>query len=109
MNYFVVGTNDMDTSKSFHNALFAQSGLQTMSPTERMTYRLGVGFAFAAAIFFDQRPMVSVHWLASTRETMNRSKECTHWLSNSVELAKANRDSVDQSSPPRLENWMVTS
>lgn len=56
MNYFVVGTKDMDASKTFYNALFAQSGLQTMSPVERMTYWLGEDFAFAAAIPFDKRP-----------------------------------------------------
>lgn len=56
MNYFVVGTNNMDASKTFYDALFAQSGLQSMSPTERMTYWLGEDFAFATAIPFDTKP-----------------------------------------------------
>jgi predicted lactoylglutathione lyase len=56
MNYFVVGTNDMDATKTFYNALFAQSGLQSMSPTDRMTYWLGADFAFAAATPFDENP-----------------------------------------------------
>lgn len=56
MNYFVVGTNDMAASKAFYDALFAQSGLQGMSPTDRMTYWLGEDFAFATAIPFDAKP-----------------------------------------------------
>ena len=56
MNYFVVGTNDMVAAKSFYDALFAQLGLQSMSPSERMTYWLGDGFAFAAAKPFDTKP-----------------------------------------------------
>lgn len=54
MNYFVVGTNDMEASKAFYNALFAQSGLQSLSPSDRMTYWLGEDFAFATAIPFDK-------------------------------------------------------
>ena len=56
MNYFVVGTNDMDASKAFYDALFAQSGLQSMSPSDRMTYWIGDDFAFATAIPFDTKP-----------------------------------------------------
>lgn len=56
MNYFVVGTNDMDASKAFYDALFAQSGLQGASPSDRMTYWLGEDFAFATAIPFDTKP-----------------------------------------------------
>jgi predicted lactoylglutathione lyase len=56
MNYFVVGTNDMDASNTFYGALFAQSGLQCVSPSDRMTYWLGEDFAFATAIPFDTKP-----------------------------------------------------
>ncbi len=56
MNYFVVGTNDMVAAKTFYDALFAQSGLQSMSPSERMTYWLGEDFAFAVAKPFDTKP-----------------------------------------------------
>ncbi len=56
MNYFVVGTNDMHASNTFYGALFAQSGLQCVSPSDRMTYWLGEGFAFATAIPFDTKP-----------------------------------------------------
>jgi len=56
MNYFVVGTNDMDASKKFYNALFEQSGLQSMSPSDRMTYWIGDDFAFATATPFDTKP-----------------------------------------------------
>jgi len=56
MNYFVVGTNDMDASKTFYDALFAQSGLQGFSPSDRMTYWIGDDFAFATAHPFDTKP-----------------------------------------------------
>lgn len=56
MNYFVVGTNNMDACRDFYDALFAQSGLRSMSPSDRMTYWLAEDFAFAAAIPFDQKP-----------------------------------------------------
>jgi predicted enzyme related to lactoylglutathione lyase len=56
MNYFVVGTNDMGSAKAFYDALFAQSELQCLSPSDRMTYWVGEDFAFAAAIPFDTQP-----------------------------------------------------
>lgn len=59
MNYCVVGTNDMDASTRFYDALFAQSGLNRVVPSERMTYWLGEEFAFAAAIPFDEGPATS--------------------------------------------------
>lgn len=55
MNYFVVGTNNMDEAKAFYDALFAQSDLQSMSPTDRMTYWLSADFAFAVAKPFDTK------------------------------------------------------
>ncbi|SMX22531.1 VOC family protein [Boseongicola aestuarii] len=56
MNYFVVGTNNMDAARTFYDALFEQVGLHGVAPSERMTYWLGEDFAFAAAIPFDTRP-----------------------------------------------------
>ena len=56
MNYFVVGTNNMEASNKFYGALFAQSGLQRISPSDRMTYWIGEDFAFATATPFDTKP-----------------------------------------------------
>ena len=56
MNYFVVGTNDMAASVAFYDALFAQSSLEKISPSDRMTYWVGEDFAFANAIPFDEQP-----------------------------------------------------
>ena len=56
MNYFVVGTNNMIAAKGFYDALFSQSGLQCMTPSERMTYWISEEFAFAVAIPFDENP-----------------------------------------------------
>ena len=56
MNYFVVGTNDMESAEAFYDTLFETSGLQRMSPSDRMTYWLGEDFAFAVAKPFDGQP-----------------------------------------------------
>ena len=56
MNYVVVGTNDMNAATKFYSALFEQSDIRRVSPTERMTYWLGDDFAFATAIPFDEQP-----------------------------------------------------
>lgn len=56
MNYFVFGTNDMAATTHFYDRLFEKSGVERVSPTDRMTYWLGPGFAFAAAIPFDEKP-----------------------------------------------------
>ena len=56
MNYFVVGTNDKTASKRFYDALFAQEGLDSVTPNDRMTYWLGKDFAFATAEPFDGNP-----------------------------------------------------
>ena len=56
MNYFVVGTNDMEAACRFYETLFEGTGLNRVSPSERMTYWLGADFAFAAAIPFDGTP-----------------------------------------------------
>ena len=54
MNYCVVGTNNMDAAKAFYSKLFDGTGLQTFSPSDRMTYWMGEDFAFAVAIPFDK-------------------------------------------------------
>lgn len=56
MNYVVVGTNDMRASRTFYDALFKGMGLQTMSPSVRMTYWIADDFAFAVANPFDEKP-----------------------------------------------------
>jgi catechol 2,3-dioxygenase-like lactoylglutathione lyase family enzyme len=59
INSFVVGTNDMRASKAFYDGLFAGAALQTTQPSDRMTYWLGEGFAFAIATPFDEAPATS--------------------------------------------------
>lgn len=56
MNYFVVGTNDMDAAVAFYDQLFEGSGLTRVAPSESMTYWLDPEFAFAAAKPFDEKP-----------------------------------------------------
>ncbi len=56
LNYFVLRTNDMRASKAFYGGLFAGAGLQTTSPSDRMTCWLAEDFAFAIATPLDERP-----------------------------------------------------
>lgn len=56
MNYVTVGTNDMTTATAFYDGLFESANLQKVAPTDRMTYWLGDGFAFAVALPFDETP-----------------------------------------------------
>lgn len=56
MNYFVVGTNNMQAAINFYDLLFEQSKMEKVAPTDRMTYWLGEDFAFAVALPFDQKP-----------------------------------------------------
>lgn len=56
LNYFVVGTNDMDAAVKFYDALFENQGFTQVRASERMTYWLKDDFAFAAALPFDGAP-----------------------------------------------------
>ena len=56
MNYFVVGTNNMEASTKFYDSLFAQEELNKIVANERMTYWLGKDFTFAIAKPFDGKP-----------------------------------------------------
>ena len=55
MNYVVLGTNDMIAAVKFYDALFEQSSLHRVQPTDRMTYWLSDDFAFAVALPFDEK------------------------------------------------------
>lgn len=56
MNYFVLGTNNMDAAVEFYDALFDQSELCRTHSNERMTFWQGEDkdSAFALAIPFNQ-------------------------------------------------------
>ena len=56
MNYFVAGTNNMEAAIAFYDQLFDHFGIAQAARTERMTYWLGDGFAFAVAEPFDGQP-----------------------------------------------------
>ena len=56
MNYVTLGTNDMSAATGFYDALFDGQGLNKIPASERMTYYLGEGFAFALALPFDGQP-----------------------------------------------------
>ena len=56
MNYFVVGTNNMEASTKFYDSLFEQTELSQVLSTERMTFWQGEDFAFAIAIPFNEKP-----------------------------------------------------
>jgi catechol 2,3-dioxygenase-like lactoylglutathione lyase family enzyme len=56
MNYFVAGTNNMAAAIAFYDQIFSHFGVAQAARTERMTYWLGDGFAFAVAEPFDGEP-----------------------------------------------------
>lgn len=56
MNYFVVGTNNLEASTKFYDAFFEQSEVNQVLATDRMTYWQNEDFAFALAIPFDEKP-----------------------------------------------------
>ncbi|MDO6525752.1 VOC family protein [Motilimonas sp. 1_MG-2023] len=58
MNYFVLGTNNIEASTCFYDALFEQTALSQVLANERMTFWQGddKDSAFAIAIPFDEAP-----------------------------------------------------
>jgi len=96
MNYFVVGTNDMHASQAFYDAFFEGTGLQIMSPSDRMTYWLGEGFAFAVAIPFDEMPATNgngtmVGFCVGVREDVERMHSLALELGGTCEGAPNQR------------------
>ena len=53
LNYVTLGTNDMTAAIAFYDGLFQDAGFNRTAPSDRMTYWLGDGFAFALALPFD--------------------------------------------------------
>lgn len=58
MNYFVLGTNNIEASVKFYDALFEKTELSQVLSTERMTFWQGEDkdSAFAVAIPFNEEP-----------------------------------------------------
>jgi len=60
LNYFVLGTNDMEASVKFYESLFDNSDLKKILTSDRMTFwqsdEQGEDFAFAVAKPFDGAP-----------------------------------------------------
>ena len=56
MNYFVLGTNNLDTAIPFYDGLFEGSEINRVFSNERMTFWQGAGFTFALASPFNQAP-----------------------------------------------------
>lgn len=56
VNYVVLGTNNMDASIEYYDALFEETSLNRVASTDRMTYWQCEELAFALAIPFDEQP-----------------------------------------------------
>lgn len=58
MNYFVLGTNNLEASVKFYDSLFEQTSIKQIFSTERMTYWQNEKstFTFAVAIPFNEQP-----------------------------------------------------
>lgn len=53
MNYIVLGTNDMEATTRFYDALFADMGVAQIGATDRMVYWQVGDTTFAVAVPFD--------------------------------------------------------
>ncbi len=96
MDYFVVGTNDMAAAVAFYDALFEGTGLTCVRPSERMTYWLGDGFAFAAALPFNEEPATNgngtmIGFNLGSEEKVRRYHERALALGGTCEGAPARR------------------
>lgn len=56
MDYCVLGSNNLQASVKFYDALFEQTDLTQVLATDRMTFWQGADFAFAVATPFNQEP-----------------------------------------------------
>ena len=56
MNYFVVGTNNMQTAVTFYDLFFEETGVNQVVPGGRMTLWAGGDFMFAVAEPFNEEP-----------------------------------------------------
>lgn len=56
LNYYVLGTNDLNASAHFYDSLFEDSDVRQTFSTDRMTYWQGADFTFAIAEPFDTEP-----------------------------------------------------
>lgn len=56
INYFVLGTNDMQAAIKFYDSLFAQTELKQVLTNDRMTYWQGGEYTFALATPFNELP-----------------------------------------------------
>lgn len=79
MNYFVVGTNNLEESMRFYDSLFEQTEYKQTFSTERMVFWQGEDpdAAFAIAIPFDGRPATNgngtmVGFSVGSREEVRR-------------------------------------
>jgi predicted lactoylglutathione lyase len=63
LNYFVLGTNDMEASVTFYESLFENSDLKKVLTSDRMAFwqseKQGEDFAFAVAKPFDGAPAIN--------------------------------------------------
>lgn len=56
LDYYVLGTNNMEASIKFYDSLFEQTKLNRVLSAERMTFWQCEDFAFAIAIPFNEEP-----------------------------------------------------
>ncbi|EEX92523.1 VOC family protein [Vibrio orientalis] len=98
MNYFVVGTNNMQKATQFYDSLFEQSKLEKVVPTKRMTYWLGDDFAFAAALPFNEAPATNGNG-TMVGFSVGSADEVTRMYDKAIELGAACEGEPGQRGP----------
>ena len=98
LNYMVLGTNDMDASVRFYDALFDDGPVEHLMTTDRMTYYQGPDFTFALATPFDQQP--ATHGNGTMLGfTLDSETEVTRLYEKALALGATSEGKVQQRGP----------
>lgn len=100
MNYFVVGTSDMEASVKFYDALFKETGINRVLAGERMTFWQceEEDFTFAVAIPFDGEEASNGNGTMVGFE-VGSSEEVKKLHKRAIDLGGANEGDPNQRGP----------
>lgn len=98
LNYLVLGTNNMQASVAFYDALFDQDDVSKVMTTDRMTYWQGPDFTFAVAEPFDQQPATLGNG-SMLGFTLNSNEEVSRLYDKALELGGTCEGGLAQRGP----------
>lgn len=100
MNYFVLGSNNLDASIKFYDALFENTEFKRVLSTDRMTYWQDVhtDAAFAVAKPFDEKPATNGNGTMLGFD-MNSTDEVKSFYNKAIELGGTCEGEPNQRGP----------